>query len=44
MAFCYWMSIYIFILRENIENMILYYQSKQDNVERLLKLSLERNR
>ncbi|CAD8121674.1 unnamed protein product [Paramecium sonneborni] len=30
--------------QENIDNMILYYQSKQDNVERLFKISLERNK
>ncbi|CAD8202229.1 unnamed protein product [Paramecium octaurelia] len=41
----FWRLYGILLLNEeNIENMILYYQSKQDNVERLLKLSLERNR
>ncbi|CAD8200772.1 unnamed protein product [Paramecium pentaurelia] len=41
----FWRLYGILLLNEeNIENMILYYQSKQDNVERLLKISLERNR
>ncbi|CAD8105619.1 unnamed protein product [Paramecium primaurelia] len=41
----FWKLYGILLLNEeNIENMILYYQSKQDNVERLLKISLERNK
>ncbi|CAD8122355.1 unnamed protein product [Paramecium sonneborni] len=29
---------------DHIDNMILYYQSKQDNIERLFKINMERNK